>query len=199
MPKKKRNLGGFFKKLGMGGLAVVAELDPTGLVKKIGKQFPGLNEIISDDNLTDAQVQEEMMAKFPNIARDLRELELQEFKTRMQTLVELENADVAREKVHSEDRASARDMRIKTGDKFPNYLAAGTVVFAFVLVLLLLFYDIPEGNEQLLNIGFGAILGVLSTIFAFFFGSSSGSKRKTDSMTKIMNGGKPHHFIPGGK
>lgn len=68
-----------------------------------------------------------------------------------------------------------------------QYVFAGIVMLLLIaIIILLLFYDIPEANKDVLNIGMGVVLGWGSTIVAYFFGSSKGSADKNE----LINGSK---------
>lgn len=82
-------------------------------------------------------------------------------------------------KADNADRADARSMTkdiIKSDDKFvrrfPMIFAAGILLVAVVMVLVMLFVAIPNDNRDIINFAIGSILGCLGTIATFFFGSS---------------------------
>ena len=69
-----------------------------------------------------------------------------------------------------------------------QYVLAGLIIVcSFALVALLLFYPIPKENTETLNLATGALLAAFGAIVQFFFGSSAGSQRKTDMLTKLEN------------
>ena len=89
-----------------------------------------------------------------------------------------------------DDKADARSMQkvaLQQEDKlakhFLYYLAIGTIG-----VVLFIMYKIIGNAElatsQQANMVVGGLLGILSTIIAFFFGSSLGSKDKTTIMAR---------------
>jgi hypothetical protein len=102
-----------------------------------------------------------------------------------------------REKAYLQDTQSARETyaKVSTSDSapfinkiFPSILALTTVIATF----LLFFYFAQgqfTGDKKDIVI---YILGVLSTIttqiFAFYFGSSAGSKEKTEIMRQLKPG-----------
>ena len=63
-----------------------------------------------------------------------------------------------------------------------------TVIFGmpFVLVILLFFATIPTGNSEIVYMSFGTFIGIVGTVAAFFFGSSSGSKEKSDGIMRVL-------------
>jgi len=104
-----------------------------------------------------------------------------------QFLVEMEKLDISRDQIAAMDRDSARHRQIATGDKFPNILAA-IVMATFVFVLVAQFYvvlkQIPlePGAGKVLDVSMGILMAAVTTVLTYYFGSSSGSKAKTDAM-----------------
>lgn len=68
---------------------------------------------------------------------------------------------------------------IKLGIAFTVMICLNWIVYALVT------HEIPEGNKEVLIHSLGLIEGVVVTIAAYYWGSSSGSKDKTDALTKI--------------
>ena len=68
---------------------------------------------------------------------------------------------------------------------FPSFLAGGTVILTFALFTLFALNKVDGAQKDIVVY----ILGVLSTIttqiFAFYFGSSAGSKEKTEILKKL--------------
>lgn len=64
---------------------------------------------------------------------------------------------------------------------FKFYLASAWSVFAFIYIMCITFLAIPAHNLRFADTIIGFLLGtVVATILNFFFGSSSGSEKKTD-------------------
>ena len=55
-----------------------------------------------------------------------------------------------------------------------------------VFVILLFFGTIPTGNSEIVYMTFGTFIGIVGTVAAFFFGSSSGSKEKSDGIMRVL-------------
>ena len=94
----------------------------------------------------------------PEAAQKLAEIDLKQF--------QLEN----------EDRASARHMQEVT---------SVWSVFAMTFFAMASFYTIPDANTRIVDTIIGVLIGtVLTGFFNFFFGSSKGSKDKTDALVR---------------
>lgn len=88
-------------------------------------------------------------------------------------------------KLEVQDRDSARNREIeviKAGGNDIMMLVTGSVgLLAFLaIVYSVLFRTLPEANEKLIYHLLGMVEGVVITIFAYYFGSSKGSKDKSD-------------------
>ena len=59
----------------------------------------------------------------------------------------------------------------------------------FALLGLLFARDIPEGTKDILQVMLGGVLGQWTTIISYFFGSSSGSARKSDMLNELAGTG----------
>lgn len=65
-----------------------------------------------------------------------------------------------------------------------DHVTAVLAFMVFVLLLGLLFVDIPEGNKEILYLLAGAIIGAFGTAVSYWLGSSDGSAQKTTLMSK---------------
>ena len=145
----------------------------------VGKSIiDGVKDLVDDFVTTDEEKFEQMIKK--------AELQLKEGQLQLE-----------REKAYLQDTQSARETyaKVSTSDSapfinkiFPSILALTTVIATF----LLFFYFAQgqfTGDKKDIVI---YILGVLSTIttqiFAFYFGSSAGSKEKTEILKKLNTG-----------
>jgi hypothetical protein len=104
----------------------------------------------------------------------------QDFAVRMRELeIDLQRIDAA-------DRSSAREREVKTGDWTPRVLAAAVTLGFFGVLGYMIAYGLPaQGGEALL-----VMLGTLGTawgaIVSYYFGSSAGSKEKTEAMNRMV-------------
>lgn len=119
----------------------------------------------------------------------------------------IENSDVLSEqdkttalnmlKLDIDDRRNARDLQVAAlgqddvfSKRFVYYLASAVFAILFVMLVLLFFVNIPDGNSEIVYMAVGMFLGIVSTVAAFFFGSSSGSKDKQEGILKALQGRK---------
>ena len=77
-------------------------------------------------------------------------------------------------------------MDIKKLNTIGTYILSGLITVGFFGLLgTLIFVGVPEQNKDLLNISVGALIGAFTGgVVGYFFGSSSGSKEKTDMLNK---------------
>lgn len=64
-------------------------------------------------------------------------------------------------------------------------ILSGLIVVAFfVLLYILASSPVPEGNADVVNLTVGALIGAFTSVIGYWFGSSAGSKQKTEMLTK---------------
>ncbi|SRR6266702_1094032 len=96
----------------------------------------------------------------------------------------LAQLDVSAEQVAAGDRDSARKREEVVKDHTPAILAYGITLGFFALLTFLTLHDVPATSHDLLV----AMAGVLGTAWVgcigYYFGTSSGSDRKTELLAK---------------
>jgi len=93
--------------------------------------------------------------------------------------VQLKELDVDLERVHQQDRDSARNRQIALKDKTPTILALSTLLGFFGYIAAVTFLP-HNANEGFLNLVIGWLGGSASTVIAYYFGSSSEVGNKPD-------------------
>jgi hypothetical protein len=102
-------------------------------------------------------------------------------------MLQMRELDIDLERISNEDRDSARNREIKTRDLTPKILAGFITTGYFGVLFYMLTHGLPTtgGSEAML-----VMLGTLGTawggVVAYYFGSSAGSKEKTEAMNRMV-------------
>jgi hypothetical protein len=102
-------------------------------------------------------------------------------------MLQMRELDIDLERISNEDRDSARNREIKTRDLTPKILAGFITAGYFGVLFYMLTHGLPTtgGSEAML-----VMLGTLGTawggVVAYYFGSSAGSKEKTEAMNRMV-------------
>jgi len=102
--------------------------------------------------------------------------------------VEMKRLDIDLEKISSDYRDSARKREIAVKDKTPAVIATVSFVGFFGVLAVLMFRDIPPGAKDALLIMLGSLGGTVTSIVAYYFGSSAGSASKSKAMEEVLKG-----------
>ena len=73
---------------------------------------------------------------------------------------------------------------MKAKSIFQYVLGALIVVGFFVLMVVLVYTQVPDTNKDLLNLVVGALIGSFATVVGYFYGSSLGSSEKNELIKK---------------
>ena len=85
------------------------------------------------------------------------------------------------EKIAANDRASARDREVKSGDKLTPRVLATIVVAAWVATqTVLLFHIVDASMRELIARVLGTLDSALILVLGYYFGSSAGSAEKNN-------------------
>lgn len=102
--------------------------------------------------------------------------------------LKLDENNIKIEEIHAGDRDSARKREMVVKDSMPAILAIIlTVLFGGALIALFV-CPIPKGNETQINIMLGSLGTAWIGAMVYYFGSSRGSKRKTEAMASMIEG-----------
>lgn len=92
------------------------------------------------------------------------------------------------EQLQVQDRQSARDREVKTGDNTTRILAGLYTIGYFTILVIAIFYEFPVENKEVLNALFGMLSAAQLSIINYYFGSSKGSSDKTEALnTAVRN------------
>lgn len=91
-------------------------------------------------------------------------------------------------KIDADDRASARQREVQSGDSKRVWLLAIGITGGFFGVLgYMLSYPVPAGAERVIDVMLGSLGTAWIAVISYYFGSSSGSARKHDLIDKLVS------------
>ena len=96
--------------------------------------------------------------------------------------VQMKELDIDLEKIAAGDRDSARNMQMHTNDWIPRAMAIMVTFGFFGILTWLLTKGVPPTGSETLIYMLGALGTAWTGIVQFYFGSSAGSKAKTDAI-----------------
>jgi hypothetical protein len=133
------------------------------------------NVLLGHEEGTEDDLGKALSGATPEQLANIKQIDA-DFKTRMKEL------DIDLERISAGDRDSARKMQMETKDWVPKVLAlAITIGFFGILVWMLVNGMPPSGTEALLMM-LGALGTAWTGVVNFYYGSSAGSKAKTDAL-----------------
>ncbi|MDH5633052.1 MAG: hypothetical protein OEZ10_08650 [Gammaproteobacteria bacterium] len=132
-----------------------------------------------DENADEKQVEQALKHASPELLAGLKKAD-QDFKKRMAEL------DIDLERINAGDRDSARAMQKENKSRIVPVLATLTVTGFFVVVFWILNGKI-SADSTLAGFVLGQVSAKAEQVYNFFFGSSAGSKQKTDALAKLNN------------
>lgn len=102
-----------------------------------------------------------------------------DFKAHMKEL------DIDLERISAGDRDSARQMQRETKDWVPKVLAVVITLGFFGILIWMLLNGMPKTGTEALLMMLGALGTAWTGVVNFYYGSSAGSKQKTDALTAM--------------
>lgn len=136
------------------------------------------NTLLGHDKGTEQEIEEALSKASPETLAAIKKAD-QDFEVKMKEL------DIDVDKISADDRNSARDREIKTGDKTPARLAIFVTSGFFGILIYLMKYGVPAQGGEALLIMLGSLGTAWTGIIAYYFGSSAGSKAKNEMITKL--------------
>jgi len=92
------------------------------------------------------------------------------------------------------DSARKREIEIATSEFAPMLnkivtpiLALGTVALTFILYAIIIFTDVDEQSKDILIYVLGALTSAVTMVLGYYFGSSAGSKEKSQQLDEILD------------
>lgn len=92
------------------------------------------------------------------------------------------------------DSARKREIEIATSAAAPMLnkivtpiLALGTVGLTFILFAVIIFVDVDSNSKDILIYVLGALTSAVTMVLGYYFGSSAGSKEKSQQLDDILD------------
>jgi hypothetical protein len=159
----------------LAGTAVTALESAFGLTAGVGPA--AITEVMQNGAMT------------PDIVAKVREADQKHAEIIAQQGLDLQKFNLAHEeslvKVDADDRSSARDMAVKSGDSWTPRLLALLIVGGWTAIqFFLLSHVIDAGMRELVARVLGTLDSALMCVLYFYFGGSASSNRKTELLAQ---------------
>jgi len=125
---------------------------------------------------TEEQISAAMASATPDQLAAIKKIDA-DFKVQMKSL------DIDLERIAAGDRDSARQMQTATKDWTPKALAFCITFGFFGALVWILVFGIPKTGTEVLLMMLGSLSTSWTGVVQFYYGSSAGSKQKTDALT----------------
>ncbi len=156
-----------------------------GLATALGGPMAGIAvrgiavALLGSDKAASADIERAVLQASPEDLRKLKQAEYI-FQNQMKEL----QVDLAR--LHTADRANARNRQSRTGDVMPGFIATAALLGFFGILLAMVFAELPGGSQAPLNVMLGALGSLVVAIGNYYFGSSAGSSAKNDLIARLV-------------
>lgn len=161
----------------LGKLAPWLAAAATGPAGIAGMAIKTIASSLGDESASAEELPALIAGASPDQLKALQQANL-DFKVRMQTLGFQHETDLI--KLVNDDRANARDREIKTGDSKTPQILAGVVTSGFFIILItMMTRELPTAAKDPALLLLGALSAAFGAVINYYFGSSSGSERKT--------------------
>ena len=108
-------------------------------------------------------------------------------KAEQEFAVKMRELDIDLERISNEDRDRARNREVSLRDWTPRVLAGLITVGYFGVLFWMLRFGLPNtGSSEALLVMLGALGTAWGGVVAYYFGSSAGSKEKTEAMNRMV-------------
>ena len=159
---------------------LLGQLAPT-IATALGGPLAGVavktlsNALFGHEDATEDQISEAMASATPDQLAAIKKIDA-DFKVQMKSL------DIDLERISAGDRDSARQMQRETKDWVPKVLAIVITLGFFGILIWMLLKGMPQTGTEALLMMLGALGTAWTGVINFYYGSSAGSKAKTDAM-----------------
>jgi len=161
---------------------LLGQVAPT-LATALGGPLAGLaaktlsNVLLGNETGSESDIAKALQNASPDQLAAIKQIDA-DFKVRMAEL------EIDLERIAAGDRDSARKREISTGDYTPKVLAAAITIGFFGILFWMFVHGVPKNGNEALLLMLGALQTAFTGVIAYYFGSSAGSKAKTDALAK---------------
>jgi hypothetical protein len=132
--------------------------------------------LFGHEDASEEQVSEALSNATPDQLAAIKKIDA-DFKVQMKAL------DIDLERIAAGDRDSARQMQQNTKDSTPKILAYFITFGFFGALVWILVFGLPQTGTEVLLMMLGSLSTSWTGVMQFYYGSSLGSKAKTDALT----------------
>ena len=133
------------------------------------------NALFGHEDASEQQVSEALSNASPDQLAAIKKIDA-DFKVQMKSL------DIDLERIAAGDRDSARQMQMSTKDSTPKILAYFITFGFFGALVWILVFGIPKTGTEVILMMLGSLSTSWTGVVQFYYGSSAGSKAKTDAL-----------------
>jgi hypothetical protein len=158
-----------------------------GDVADIAGDITGIDALNRVGDLLNAKRDEDAAIAALASEFEMKKLEWEMELTRLKLQDELESF-----RIEQADKENARNREIefmRTSGGKRDWLMGAVVMIGLVMMIFvvaaLIFVHIPDANKELAYMAFGAVMTIGTQIFAYYVGSSRGSKMKDETIRKM--------------
>lgn len=165
---------------------IVGTVAPT-LATALGGPLAGVavksiaGKLLDRPQATEEEVEQAVLGADPQTLLRLKELDV-EFK-KFAT-----DAGIRLEQIDADDRANARARETQVRDHTPAYLAYAITIGFFGTLGFMLVNGKPATGGDALLVMLGSLGTAWAGVIAYFFGSSSGSRKKDEAISQMVRG-----------
>lgn len=134
--------------------------------------------LLGHEGGTEEDISAAMASASPDQLAALKKIDA-DFKAHMKEL------DIDLERIAAGDRDSARQMQMANKDWVPKVLAVVITLGFFGILIWMLLNGMPKTGTEALLMMLGALGTAWTGVVNFYYGSSAGSKQKTDALTAM--------------
>ena len=134
------------------------------------------NALFGHEDASEQEVSDALSNATPDQLAAIKKIDA-DFKVQMKSL------DIDLERIAAGDRDSARQMQQNTKDSTPKILAYFITFGFFGALVWILVFGLPQTGLEVILMMLGSLSSSWTGVVQFYYGSSAGSKAKTDALS----------------